>query len=172
VYFVVQESFLSLIPSLSVVLFGFFRGGLDMENRQKVILRFLDGKRLKGYITNVTIADDYVFIEEEGSPNSEKVRVKDLKAIFFVKNFEGNKQYRERKALIDTDDSRKKVSVRFKDGESITGCIDNDTPWEKGFFLESQKGNGFFLIPADSDSNNIRIFVITGAVNDVTMIGG
>ncbi len=143
-----------------------------MVNRQKVILRFLDGKRLKGYIKNLTIADDSVFIEEEGSPNPEKVRVKDLKAIFFVKNFEGNKEYRERKAFIKTDASCKKVFVRFKDGESMTGCIDGDTPWEKGFFLESQKGNGFFLIPADRESNNIRIFVITSAVNDVAMIGG
>jgi hypothetical protein len=143
-----------------------------MENRQKVILRFLDGKRLKGYIKNVTIADDYVFLEEEGSPNSEKVRVKDLKAIFFVKNFEGNKEHRERKAFINTNASCKKAFVRFKDGESMTGCIDGDTPWEKGFFLESQKGNGFFLVPADTESNNIRIFVITSAVNDVAMIGG
>jgi len=54
----------------------------------------------------------------------------------------------------------------------MTGCLDGDTPWEKGFFLESQKGNGFFLIPADDESNNIRIFVIASAVNDVAMIGG
>jgi hypothetical protein len=143
-----------------------------MESRHKVILRFLDGKRLKGYLKNLTIADDYVFIEEEGSPNSEKVRVKDLKAIFFVKNFEGNKEYRERKAFINISASCKKVFVRFKDGESMTGCIDGDMPWEKGFFLESQKGNGFFLVPADRDGNNIRIFVISSAVTDVAMIGG
>jgi hypothetical protein len=143
-----------------------------MENRHKVILRFLDGKRLKGYIKNVTIADDYVFMEEEGSSNAEKVRVKDLKAIFFVKNFEGNKEYRERKSFTGTTSSCKRVFVRFKDGESMTGCLDGDTPWEKGFFLESQKGNGFFLIPADDESNNIRIFVIASAVKDVAMIGG
>ena len=141
-----------------------------MAQRQKIILRFLDGKLLKGYIQELTIKDDFVFIEDEAS-NSQKVKLKELKAIFFVRDFEGNKQYRERKSFAGTKPSDRRVFLRFKDGESLTGCIEGDTPWQKGFFLESKKSDGFYLIPTDAESNNIKVFVVASAVKDVAMIG-
>jgi len=142
-----------------------------MTERNKVILHFLDGKLLKGYMQDFTIADDVVFIQD-ASDDSQKVRVKDLKAIFFVKKFEGDKAYRERKSFEGSKPAGRRMFLRFKDGESLTGCVDGDIPWEKGFFLEEKKMNGFFLIPSDSDSNNIKVFVVASSVKDVTMIGG
>ena len=142
-----------------------------MPERNKVILHFLDGKLLKGYMQDFTITDDFVFIEDD-SANAQKVRVKDLKAIFFVKKFEGDKAYRERKSFEGSKPSGRRMFLRFNDGESLTGCVEGDIPWEKGFFLEEKKMNGFFLIPSDSDSNNIKVFVVASSVKDVTMIGG
>ncbi len=142
-----------------------------MTDSRKAILRFLDGTLRKGYITDFTVADDFVFIEDESS-DTQKVRLKELKAIFFVKKFEGDKNHREKKSFAGTKSACRKVFLRFKDGEALTGCLEGETPWKTGFFLEPMKENGFFLIPVDEKSNNIKIFVVTSAIRDVTIIGG
>lgn len=65
----------------------------------------------------------------------------------------------------------KRVFVKFKDGESLTGYIEGEMPWQKGFFLESGRKKGFFLLPTDTESNNIKIFIIASFVRDVTLVG-
>lgn len=134
--------------------------------RQKVILRFVDGKIIRGYIDNFSPSDEVVSIVDESS-KSQTVNINELKAIFFVKTFEGDKSYSERKAFTQTTIPGKRVFVRFKDGESMVGYIEGNVPWEKGFFLEQKKG-GFFLIPVDNKSNNIKVFVVASSVQDVT----
>jgi len=141
-----------------------------MEESQRVILRFLDGKMLKGLIKNLKLTDDHLFIADE-SDHQLKVRLKELKAIFFVKSFEGNRAHHEKKTFSGTPPASKRVFVKFKDGETMMGFVEGDIPWEKGFFLESMKEKGFNLIPVDEESNNTRILVITSAVKDVAMIG-
>jgi hypothetical protein len=96
------------------------------------------------------------------------VKISDLKAIFFVRTFEGDKTYSDKKSFIRATAKGKKVFVRFYDGESMMGHIEGQVPWEKGFFLEAKKG-GFFLIPVDEQSNNIRVFVVANSVQDVTV---
>ncbi len=139
-------------------------------NRQKAILRLLDGRLIKGYMDNFSPSDGYVFIEDTSS-NVHEVSVDELKAIFFVRSFEGDKGRSERKSFAGTARQGKRVFVRFKDGESMMGYTEGDVPWQKGFFLEAKKGKGFFLAPVDSESNNIKVFVVAAAVRDVTMVG-
>jgi hypothetical protein len=139
-------------------------------DRQRVILRYLDGSRVRGYIEDFTMSEKVAFVEE-GSPEKRTVGLDDLKAIFFVKTFEGNRSYSEKKTFIDTASLGKRVFVKFKDGESMTGYIEGGVPWEKGFFLEQVKGPGFFLIPVDHDSNNMKVFVVASSVWDVTVMG-
>mgnify|MGYP001614504703 CR=1 FL=1 len=141
-----------------------------MDENQRVILRFLDGKMMKGIVKDLKLIDDHLFIEDESSQQL-KVRLKELKAIFFVKSFDGNRSYNEKKNFAGTPPASKRVFVKFKDGETMVGFIEGDMPWEKGFFLESIKEKGFHLIPVDEDSNNTKILVITTAVKDVAMIG-
>jgi hypothetical protein len=64
------------------------------------------------------------------------------------------------------------VFVKFRDGESLLGFLEGDFPWEKGFFLSRQdKGlKGFFLLPVDEDANNIKVFVVSSSVVDVTVV--
>ncbi len=137
-----------------------------MVERQKVILRFIDGRLMKGYSSDFSTSADFVSIEDESS-NTQTVWNNELKAIFFVKTFEGDKRYSEKKSFTQAPSSGKKVFVRFKDGESMIGYLEGNVPWEKGFFLETKKG-GFFLIPVDNKSNNIKVFVISSSVQDVT----
>ena len=140
------------------------------EENQRVILRFVDGKMLKGFIRDLKIAEEYLYIEDE-SNHQHKVRLKELKAIFFVRKFEGERQHQERKSFTGTLPGSKRVFVKFKDGESIMGNMEGEIPWERGFFLESMKEKTFTIIPVDEDSNNTKILVVTTSVKDVAMIG-
>jgi len=142
----------------------------ELRENMKVILRFIDGKMLKGYIRDLKIAEEYLYLEDE-SAHQLKVRLKELKAIFYVKKFEGERGHQEKKAFSGTRPSSRRVFVKFKDGETIMGNMEGEIPWEKGFFLESMKEKAFTIVPVDEDSNNTKILVITTSVLDVAMIG-
>lgn len=137
---------------------------------QKVILRFLDGKMLKGYIRDLKISEEDLYLEDE-SNHQLKVRLKELKAIFYVKKFEGERGHMEKKTFSGIPAGAKRVYVKFKDGETIMGTMEGEIPWDKGFFLESMKEKAFTIIPVDEGSNNIRIVVVTTAVEDVATMG-
>jgi len=140
------------------------------EENQRVILRFVDGKMLKGFIRDLKIAEEYLYLEDE-SNHQHKVRLKELKAIFFVRKFEGERNHLEKKSFTGTRPGSKRVFVKFKDGETIMGNMEGNIPWEKGFFLESMKEKAFTIVPVDEDSNNTKILVVTTSVQDVAMIG-
>ncbi len=71
-----------------------------MPGRARVVAAFLDGRRLKGYTNDFSPARDHFFLFPEGTeakPGSRGAMVKlaDLKALFFVKEFSGNPEHRE-----------------------------------------------------------------------------
>ncbi|MEW6584183.1 MAG: hypothetical protein AB1442_01080 [Nitrospirota bacterium] len=136
-----------------------------MEKR-RVVLNFLDGRMMKGYADQFSAKNASVTIVDESSKRHE-VDLKELKAVFFVKTFEGDRCRRELKSFAGSSASGKRVLVRFRDGETLMGYVEGGVPWEKSFFLESKKG-GFILKPVDSGSNNIEIFVVSTSVEDVT----
>ncbi|HXX80332.1 MAG TPA: hypothetical protein VEI46_02200 [Thermodesulfovibrionales bacterium] len=139
-------------------------------DRQKVVLRFVDGRLIKGHLGEFSPKADGVLIEEE-SGATQRFGVDQLKAIFFVRSFEGDKTRCEKKSFEKENPPGKRVFVKFKDGESMVGYVEGEVPWEKGFFLEPAKGKGFFLIPVDDTSNNMKVFVIAESVWEVTVMG-
>ena len=106
-----------------------------MEQIEKVVLRFKSGKLLKGYILDFTAYSDVVIIQEAETLKEHGISIEELKAIFFVKTFEGNSSYRDRKAYGVRNSAGRKVYIRFSDGESMIGFLEGDIPWEKGFYL-------------------------------------
>jgi small nuclear ribonucleoprotein (snRNP)-like protein len=139
-------------------------------DRQKVVLRFVDGRIIKGHLDGFSPKADFVLIEDE-SGVKQRFGVPELKAIFFVRTFEGDKSRSEKKSFEREIPLGKRVFVKFKDGESMVGYVEGEVPWEKGFFLEPAKGKGFFLIPVDDASNNTKVFVIAQSVWEVTVMG-
>lgn len=136
---------------------------------QKVILRFLDARLVKGFLKDFSPDNGKVTVEDESS-GLVSVALHDLKGIFFVKTFSGDRTYRERKSFIGTGQRGKKVFVKFRDGESMIGYVEGSLPWMTGFSLEPKR-SGFFLRPVDGGSNNIKVFVVATAVADVTVVG-
>ncbi|MBE0432363.1 hypothetical protein IBX73_02720 [candidate division WOR-3 bacterium] len=131
--------------------------------RNRIVLHFLDNKVLKGYTHDFTpLREKFHLISEDASSKGEvhEVHCSDLKAVFFVKTLEGNRDYVERKTFrsVDSEGLRGlKVKVEFPDGEVIRGTS----------FGYSRGRKGFFVIPVDPASNNERIYVVTNKVRDV-----
>ena len=126
----------------------------------KVVARYVNGKRVKGFSQDFFPNKDRFHVYPAAKPSGEvvEVLVKELKAVFFVQDFAGNSLYNERKKYIEGDKpSGRKVEVTFMDGEVLVGTTLGYDPSRPGFFL----------FPADPKSNNIRVFAVTPAVKKV-----
>ena len=93
---------------------------------------------------------------------AELVQLAECKAIVFVKSFAGNPDYRENKTEL-TGRARwgRAYEVVFHDGERIVGMVETFHPEKLGFYI----------IPPDPLSNNLRIFVITANARSVSPLG-
>ena len=133
-----------------------------LDNRNKAVVAFLDGRRLKGYIYNFSAQKERfrLFLEQDPSQREgTDVQMKDLKAIFFAKDFAGDREYTESQTLTSQNQGRK-AEVTFRDGEKLVGTTDAYNPQKVGFFL----------VPADPRSNNLRVFVITKNATQIRWI--
>lgn len=130
-------------------------------NMNRAVVAFRDGRRLKGYILNFSALKER-FRLFSSEPGKEKtgidVQMNDLKAIFFVKDFEGRADYVE-PPNADAPKRGRKVVVTFGDGETLSGATEA---------YNAQK-LGFFMFPLAEASNNLRIFVINKNVRSVKM---
>ncbi len=140
-----------------------------MDSKGKVVLRFMNGKVIRGYLKSINPGSETISVEtKEGR---KEISLSNLKAIYFVKTFKGDREYHEKKLYGLTKVKGKRVLVKFKDGEFLTGFLEGPIPWEKGFFLThpepSQKG--FFILPTDEGSNNIKIFVVNSSIEEVVV---
>jgi len=73
-----------------------------------------------------------------------------------VKDFVGDSAYDEVKAFSGgtTYQPGTRMEVAMFDGEVLVGTVESYRP----------DGNGFFLVPADTKSNNLRCFVVATSV--------
>jgi len=126
----------------------------------KVVVRYIDGRVIKGvtksFFPNKTRF--HLSLADKPSGEAVEVLVKDLKAVFIVRDFIGDPSYEEcRKCPEIEKASGRKVEVTFVDGEILVGST-------LGF---DRKRQGFFVFPADPRSNNIRVYAVSSAVKKV-----
>jgi len=128
----------------------------------KIVLRYTDGRILKGSTYDFSpVRQRFHFGPINSSDDPIEVTMRELKAVFFVKDFEGNPSYKERKDFTEGDQTYgQKVEVTFADGERLVGTTTS-------YDLERL---GFFLFPVDQKSNNIRVFVVSTAVSNVRIL--
>lgn len=144
----------------------------DMKDTDKAVLRFNDGRLMKGYLESFSADQPVVKIQAAETGKEISVNINELKAIFFVRSFEGKRGYHEKKIYGISRPRGHRVFIKFTDGEGLVGFLEGDVPWDKGFFLSKQDRTlkGFYLLPVDLDSNNIKVFVIASSVKDVTVV--
>ncbi len=124
----------------------------------KIVVRFADGSITKGFCSDFSpLATSFNIKLLNGQVKS--VQMDKLKAVFFVRDFLGEKDYDEHYRDVDPWGG-KKVEVHFHDGEVILG-----------YALHYDTGHhGFFIKPANSRSNNKNIFILTSAIKKVTFL--
>ena len=95
-----------------------------METRNLVVARFLDGRMLKGVTHYFTALRPSLHINVEQTHEIVEVRMRQLKALFFVKSFEGYPDREDVRGFIDGPNENaqgRKIAVRFRDGEFMCG---------------------------------------------------
>jgi hypothetical protein len=136
---------------------------------QKVVIRYTDGRVLRGFVPlrNDTTPHDTLpdsVVEKESDGKRVKVVASEIKAIFFVKSFEGNPDYTEFKVFSSRPTGKGVwVRVHFRDGEMIEGVAPN--------CLETYSKAVFYITPPDPGSNNQGVLVSKHYVKEMQVLG-
>jgi hypothetical protein len=134
------------------------------STRKKVVVRKLDKSVVRGYVDpRVYLSTDGVeLLEYEGRLVS--IPLDQIKGVFFVRDFEGNRQHPERKVFHSRPrQSGLWVRMTFKDKEILEGLTPNN--------LLDFDPFGFYITPPDMYSNNIRIFVPRSSLAEMEVLG-
>ncbi len=131
-----------------------------MTDTTRVVARFLDGRMLNGTTQDFfPNRPTFHVLPMDGGAGLE-VRCSQLKALFFVKSFKGDPARKDLVGFVAAPPETaqgKKIAIRFQDGEILCGYTLSYAPDREGFFI----------FPADSGSNNTRIFVVTASTAEV-----
>jgi hypothetical protein len=143
----------------------------------KVVAHLSGGKLVKGYTDTLPAKDLDTLLKNEpvSIPREIAVRtvesgepiavpLESLKALFFVKTFEGSEDYKEIKFFEGHPPIEGMwVRVRFHDGETIEGIVRNS--------LHYLVDPGFLLKPPDPHSNNQILYVVKNFLRDFQVLG-
>jgi hypothetical protein len=130
----------------------------------KMVVRYANGTVARGFIQNFSPNKDFFYLTPADNSSSPPIYVsmKRLKAVFVVRDFHGNPQFKERNFYMEGENpSGLKLEVIFADGEVMVGST---------LLNYDPKRQGNFIVPADPNSNNIRVFVISSAVKSVRQL--
>ncbi|UCH44438.1 MAG: hypothetical protein JSV11_09050 [Nitrospiraceae bacterium] len=124
----------------------------------KIVLRFKDKTLLKGHAKDFSPGKK-IFHMRLLNGETVMVDVEKLKAVFFVKRFEGDKDYRYRyKDALPWGGTRMKV--KFSDGEVMIGYTQHHQIIDDGFFMTS----------ADIKGNNTCVYIIKSSTHQVSYL--
>lgn len=132
--------------------------------QNKIVARYQDGHMIKGSTADfLPNKEAFHIVPADSSPGTKPVDVfvKDLKALFFVKDLVGKGHSGAKKdSELAIPVAAKKIKVVFLDGETMIGTTQGYQPSRPGFFV----------VPSDPDSNIDRFFVVTAATKEITLI--
>ena len=127
-----------------------------MEN--KVVAHTIDGRIHKGVTRDFDAGREFFhLLPAEGGGVPLRIEVARLKALFYVKDFLGNKEYDPPPGFGTGKAPGRRCVVTFHDGEVIFGFTPD--------YVKSC--GGFTLIPSDPADNNEKIFVSQGSVKQI-----
>ena len=125
----------------------------------KVVAHLHGGILVKGTVGTFQPNAPRFAVRLRDSNEVEEIEVARMKALFFVADYDGNP---ERRARGDADrvGLGRKVRVDFLDGEVLFGYTTGYSPGRPTFWVT----------PADPDSNNERIFVVSASTESVAFV--
>jgi hypothetical protein len=136
------------------------RNGAEAEMvENRVVAHLRDGRIRKGIVHDFDPSAEAVhLLPAEGGGIPIRIVTSELKALFFVKDFVGNREYRAPNAFGKSHTPGRRCIVTFLDGESIYGTAPQ----------YDRDARGFMLYPVDDADNNIKLFVSHSAVREVS----
>ncbi len=137
--------------------------GRKIANLGKVVVHTKKHKIHRGFSKEDFISDHVRVLDENG--NESSFPLKDLKAIFFVKEFTSDPAYDE-VLLLGKQQPRPWLwaHVRFKDGEIIEGKVRNGKE-----LIDNSPG--FFIWISDQFANSESVFVLKDYVETFSIMG-
>ena len=132
-----------------------------MVVHNKIVARCRDGRVLKGSTSDFLPNKDLLHLSLAEAPDAKPVEVRlfELKALFFVRDFAGNPQRRETQQVAPPlPAAGRRIRVVFEDGEVLVGTTHSYQPGRLGFFV----------VPVDPLSNNERCFIVASATREVS----
>jgi hypothetical protein len=125
----------------------------------RVVVHYLDGALLKGVTHDINPNRDSFHVKDHLSGEVAFVEFRDLKAVFFVKSYEGDPAYEERRDLAQNGFGPR-IRISFRDGEimeAYTLGYDRNRPY-------------FYIFPPDPDSNNDKVLVVRSAARQIEVL--
>ena len=135
-----------------------------IETHPPVIARMKDGGLLRGHLDNPKRLSQGVVQLAGLNGESMTIDVRGLKGIFFVRDFDGRREYVEDKTLQEEPErAGLRIQLRFEDNEILEGVTDNS--------LDLIAHQGFYFWPPDPKSNNRLIYVVKSALIGFRVLG-
>jgi hypothetical protein len=134
----------------------------DIDDGRRAVARFLDGRVLKGMTHDFAPHKTKFHLapREGAKAKPVEIEVASLKALFFVRSWEGDARRVDDNSFDQAAGQGRRVIVTFLDDEVLAG-------FTVGYAADKP---GFFLIPADPSSNNARVFVVNAAVKKLVWV--
>jgi hypothetical protein len=135
-------------------------------HKKKVVVKYQNGEIIKGWVEDFRLdRESFILFPliEYSQEERMEINFDALKAVFFVKDFLGDKNYKKVRTFnidLKITPSQRKLIVNFVDGEHLYG-----TSHDYGRYKI-----GFFIYPIDSKDNSERIFIVQLAVESVRLM--
>jgi len=135
-------------------------------HKKKVVVKYQNGEIIKGWVEDFRLdRESFILFPliEYSQEERMEINFDALKAVFFVKDFLGDKNYKKVRTFnidLKITPSQRKLIVNFVDGEHLYG-----TSHDYGRYKI-----GFFIYPIDPKDNSERIFIVQSAVESVRLM--
>ncbi len=130
-----------------------------MEN--KVVVHMKGGKIHKGVTQDFLPArETFHLLPAEGGGVPLRIPLEEMKALFYVKDYVGNRDFVARRQFDEARKSGRRAILAFTDGETLWGTLGDG----------EESAAGFFFFPVDEQDNNIRIFVMRSSLKEMRLV--
>jgi hypothetical protein len=127
-----------------------------MQSSNFVVARYRDGHIVRGTTADLSLLRSQFHVVQQGQTTSTTVFCTELKAVFFVRSLTGHPERNGLRGFLagpSQTTSGIKLAAKFPDGELLCG-------YAQGWSADRDR---FFLFPADTNSNNLRVLVFQAA---------
>ncbi len=142
---------------------------MSIDGPDKLVAHFKDGRVNKGFSSDFDPArESFHLVHRKGElATSRQIQTEELKALFHVKTWGSEDRHRGREPGFPTQETGRptepvyvKTVIEFYDGEKIF-CYSRD-------YEPSRKG--FYVVPADPEDNNRKIYVLNSSLIGIQML--